>query len=165
VPVARSPSSPRRVCCLGELRLDVSNPGYPSVCPLPLYFPLLTLIDPPPPLTQGLVVSLSPFKGPGDSPRGNQPTPAPIFPLSALGCARLLAGVELRRGQATSPWTATLQCPCAGAVPMATFAILPQTSLSPSRCPGAPGVPAPSSPEKLHHGHGRRRHWRLGSPR
>jgi hypothetical protein len=37
-PVLRSPSSPRRSCCLDEFRLVVSNLGHPSVCPQPLRF-------------------------------------------------------------------------------------------------------------------------------
>jgi hypothetical protein len=38
LPVMRSPSRPRPVQCHGELRLAVSCPGHPSVCPLPLCF-------------------------------------------------------------------------------------------------------------------------------
>jgi hypothetical protein len=105
--------------------------------------PFLRAAAAPPLSTRGLAVSMLPFKGPGDSPRGNQPTLAPIFPLSALGCARLLFGVELRRRQATSSWTATLHRPCADAVPMAEFATFPRTSLSPSRRPGPPACPRP----------------------
>jgi hypothetical protein len=40
--VLRSPSSPRCVCCLGELRLITSDLGHPSVRSLPIYFPRST---------------------------------------------------------------------------------------------------------------------------
>jgi hypothetical protein len=37
-PILWSPSSPHRVCCLGELRLVTHDPRHPSDCPLPLCF-------------------------------------------------------------------------------------------------------------------------------
>jgi hypothetical protein len=120
------------------------QPVIPLGSPPPPLFPFARAHRPflhtavaPPPLTQDLVVSLPPFKGPGDSPQGNQPTPAPIFPLSALGCARLLTGVELCHGQATSPWTATLQCPCAGLCPW------PRSPYSPKPPRALPDAPEP----------------------
>jgi hypothetical protein len=54
----------------------------------------------PLPLTQALAVSQSPIKGPRVSNRGKQPSPTPIFPLTAPGCARLLVGVGFRRHRA-----------------------------------------------------------------
>jgi hypothetical protein len=74
----------------------------------------------PLPSTQTLVVSQSPFKGPRVSNRGKQPSPTPIFPLTAPGCARLLVGVGFRRRRAMNS-----QCPCANVVPLAVFAALP----------------------------------------
>jgi hypothetical protein len=41
--VPRPPLGPHRVCFLGELRLDASNSGHPSVCPFPLCLSLLAL--------------------------------------------------------------------------------------------------------------------------
>jgi hypothetical protein len=54
----------------------------------------------PPSLTQALVVSLPPFKGPRVFSQGKQPSHAPIFPLIALGHAQLLARVVLRHHRA-----------------------------------------------------------------
>jgi hypothetical protein len=48
---------------------------------------------------------------------------------------------------------------------MAVFATLPQTSLSPSRCPRSPSALMPLSLVELHHGLGLRHRWRPGSPR
>jgi hypothetical protein len=42
-PILRSPSSPRRVCCLNELRLVTCVPGHPWVHPLSLCFSWSTL--------------------------------------------------------------------------------------------------------------------------
>ena len=83
------------------------------------------------PLTRGLTVSLSPFKGLGVS-RGNQPSPAPNFPFPALGCALLLAGAWLRHRRAIPPWEATFWGLYVVVMPTPVFATFPRTSLSPS---------------------------------
>jgi hypothetical protein len=68
VPVRRSPSSPRRVCCLGELHLVTRDPRHPSVRSFPpLFFsvhthrfslcPAIAL----PPSTRNLIVPRMPF--------------------------------------------------------------------------------------------------------
>jgi hypothetical protein len=44
--ILRSPSSPCRVCCLGDLRPVTCDPGHPLVRPLPLYFSWSMLTSP-----------------------------------------------------------------------------------------------------------------------
>lgn len=46
-PIPPSLLSPRHVCCLSELRLDIHDLGHPSIHPLPLYFSLFALNGPP----------------------------------------------------------------------------------------------------------------------
>jgi hypothetical protein len=93
--------------------------------------------------THGLIVSLSPFKGPGVLSRRNQPFHGPNFPFPALVCAQLLAGARLRRRRAIPAWSATFWGLCVVSMPTLVFATLPQTSLSSSRRPGALARPRP----------------------
>jgi hypothetical protein len=129
--------------CLGELCLNASNPGRPSVRPFPsislcprsldLHHAAGVLL----PSARGLTTSLPPFKGPRALSRGNQPPPAPDFPFSAIVCAQSLAEVELPYHQAILPGTATLRCFCAGVVPTDAFAMSPRSHLGPSQLPRA----------------------------
>jgi hypothetical protein len=122
---------PRRAHYLGEFRLGVHNSRHASIYSLPLWFSrpcspeLLRAAGEPPPLTHALAMSLSPFKGPRISSQGNQPSAPLICPFSALGWARLLAGVKSRHCRAAPPWTVVLQCLCAVVVPMTVFATPP----------------------------------------
>jgi hypothetical protein len=52
-PVPKPSSSPRRVCCPGELCLNASNLGHPSIRPFPLYLSLLALTRLPHRAAQG----------------------------------------------------------------------------------------------------------------
>jgi hypothetical protein len=141
--VSRPWSIPCCIRCLGELCLNASNPGRPSVRPFPsislcprsldLHHAAGVLL----PSTRGLTTSLPPFKGPRALSRGNQPPPAPDFPFSAIVCAQSLAGVELPYHQAILPGTATLRCFCAGVVPTDAFAMSPRSHLGPSQLPRA----------------------------
>jgi hypothetical protein len=106
--------------------------------------------------------ALSPFKGPGISSQGNQPSSPLICPFSVLGRTRLLAGVKSRRRRAAPPRTVVLRCLCVVDVPLTVFATSPQTFLSPSRCPEGPSTLTPSSPAGLRRGRERHHRWRPG---
>jgi hypothetical protein len=57
-------------------------------------------------------VSLSPFKGPGVSTQGKQPSPVPIFPLTTLDCARLLVRVGCAAAEPRTALSALLPMLC-----------------------------------------------------
>jgi hypothetical protein len=147
--VLPSPLSPRRVCCLGDFCFDVRDPGHPSVRPSPRFLSArahrtsIHTAAASPSSTRVTTVPLPSFKGPRDSPRGNQPPPPLISLFPNLGYAQLLTGVRQRHRRAMSPQTATLRCLCAGAVPTSVFAAPSSTSLSPSIALERPACPHP----------------------
>jgi hypothetical protein len=105
--VPRPPSGLCRVRCPGELRLDASNSGHPSVRPFPLYLSLLALTGPPPCSRSPVTVDPRPPCVPSaaqasQSPsRGKQPPHAPDFPSPDPVRAQLLTGASLCRRYAT----------------------------------------------------------------
>jgi hypothetical protein len=168
-PVLPPPLRPHCAHFLGEFRLGVHNSGCASIyslslsgslCPSSPEFP--STAGEPPLSTQALTVSLSPFKGLRISPQGNQPSPPLICPFSVLGWARLLTRVKSCRCRAALPQIVVLQCLCAVVVPMIVLATSPRTYLSPSRRPGGPSAPVPSSPVGLRRGCERHHRWRPG---
>jgi hypothetical protein len=139
-PVPRWPSSPRCVRCHGEIRLNTSNSGHPSVRPFPLYLSLSASAH----LTS--IVQSKPCRRRPEAsscPRCRLSVPEPSLkvinlPMPLIShflppvCAQLLIGARLRCRWATPSRNATLRCSCAGVVPAIVFTMSPRTHLGPS---------------------------------
>jgi hypothetical protein len=83
-------------------QLAQASPAPRALAPAPSNWWNLTVSGSSHTRTPSPSLSLPPFKGPEIFSRGKQPRPAPIFPLIALGHARLLAGVVLCHRRAAS---------------------------------------------------------------
>jgi hypothetical protein len=108
-PVPSPPLGLRRAFCLGESRLGARNLRRASIYSLPLWFPLPVLtgasLAQPESHHRRPKPSSCPYRRSRvlkSSLKVSNPAPPLIFPLIALGHARLLAGVVLRlRGAAS----------------------------------------------------------------